>query len=93
MNTPTIFARYSEGNQYVRYRITPGKKPASAAPSRNRSTRKLVGPPINAKAADTTPQEIMIRAIHRLAPNRCSPRLLGTSSKKYPMKKIPAPRP
>jgi len=31
---------------------------------------------------EMTPHVIMIRAIHLRAPNRCSARLLGTSSKK-----------
>jgi hypothetical protein len=41
--------------------------------------------------ADITPQEIMILAIHVRAPNFFSNTLLGTSKKKYPIKKIPAP--
>jgi hypothetical protein len=41
--------------------------------------------------ADMTPQEIMILAIHMRAPNFFSSTLLGTSKKKYPIKKIPAP--
>jgi hypothetical protein len=38
MNVLTIRARVAAGNQYVRYRIMPGKKPASATPSRKRNT-------------------------------------------------------
>ena len=34
----TALARRSDGNQYVMYRMTPGAKPASATPSRKRST-------------------------------------------------------
>jgi len=30
--------RRTDGYQYVKYRMTPGKKPASKAPSRNRIT-------------------------------------------------------
>jgi hypothetical protein len=48
----------------------PGKKPASATPSRNRSTYQLVGPVTNAVAADTIPHVIMMRAIQRRAPKR-----------------------
>ena len=62
--------------------MTPGKKPASATPSRKRSTRKEVGPPISAKAAETMPQVIMMRAIQVRAPKRCRARLLGTSKMK-----------
>jgi hypothetical protein len=36
-NNATTFARCTRGNQYVRYRMIPGKKPASATPSRNRT--------------------------------------------------------
>ena len=39
------------------------------------------------------PQVIMIRAIHTRAPIRARMRLLGTSKRKYPRKKMPAPRP
>ena len=73
--------------------MIPGKKPASAAPSRKRTTRKLHSFHINAIAADNRPQVTMIRAIHSRAPNRSSAKLLGTSKKKYPKKKIPAPQP
>jgi hypothetical protein len=41
--------------------------------------------------AEITPQEIMILAIHTRAPNFFKSTLLGTSKKKYPIKKIPAP--
>src|SRR5262249_52782972 len=40
-----------------------------------------------------SPQLIIIRAIHTRAPMRERIRLLGTSKKKYPMKKMPAPSP
>jgi hypothetical protein len=36
MKIAMIRARYAAGNQYVRKSTTPGKKPASAAPSRRR---------------------------------------------------------
>ena len=36
MNSATIRVRSFWGNQYVRKRMIPGKKPASATPSRNR---------------------------------------------------------
>src|SRR5207248_747064 len=41
--------------------------------------------------ADMTPQVIMILAIHMRAPNFFKSTLLGTSKKKYPIKKMPAP--
>ncbi len=62
--------------------MMPGKKPASAQPSRKRTTLKLVSPPTNAWAPEIRPQVNMIRAIHRRAPKRSSARLLGTSSRK-----------
>ena len=62
--------------------MTPGKKPASATPSRNRSDRNDAVPAVHAIAPETRPQEIMMRAIQRLAPKRSSARLLGTSSRK-----------
>ena len=46
-----------------------------------------------AVAPDTRPQVSMMRAIHLRAPNRSSARLLGTSKKKYAMKKMPDPKP
>ncbi len=47
----------------------------------------------NTIAVAITPQLTMIRAIQRRAPNRCSARLLGTSSTRYPRKKIPDANP
>ncbi|MNT32787.1 hypothetical protein D3C72_1686850 [compost metagenome] len=38
MKSPLILPRRCAGTQYVRYSITPGKNPASNAPSRKRST-------------------------------------------------------
>ena len=60
--------------------MMPGKKPASATPSRKRSTYSTPSLGTNAIAAAMIPQVIMIRAIQRRAPNRCRARLLGTSS-------------
>jgi len=62
--------------------MIPGKKPASAAPSRNRTTRKLHPFQISAMAADNSPQVTMIRAIQSRAPKCSSAKLLGTSKKK-----------
>ena len=39
-------------------------------------------PVTSAMAAETTPQEIMMRAIHFRAPTRSSAMLLGTSNRK-----------
>jgi len=41
-----------------------------------------VGELTNIVPADSTPQVIMIRAIQRRAPTRCSTTLLGTSKRK-----------
>ena len=71
----------------------PGKKPASAMPSRKRTAWKPSGPVTNSVQAETIPHVTMMRAIHLRAPKRCSARLLGTSRKKQAMKKTPAPNP
>jgi len=57
----------------------PGKKPASARPRENRRMKKLIGPRVNAKAAETRPQLIMMRPIQRRAPILSRIKLLGTS--------------
>jgi hypothetical protein len=93
MDSATIRARSFSGNQYVRYRMMPGKNPASATSSRNRSAISTVPLGTNAMAVATTPQLIMIRAIHLRAPNLCKARLLGTSSGRQPMKNTPDANP
>jgi hypothetical protein len=60
----------------------PGKKPASATPSKNRTMAKLVEPVTTAVRPARIPQLIMIRAIHTLAPTFCMITLLGTSKMK-----------
>ena len=60
----------------------PGKNPAAAAPSRNRTTRKLRSVDTSAMPAEINPQVSMIRAIHLRAPNRSSARFEGTSKMK-----------
>jgi len=60
----------------------PGNSPASAAPSRKRSTQKLTGSVTKAVIIDSTPQVTQMRHIHSRAPKRCSIRLEGTSKKK-----------
>ena len=57
----------------------PGKKPASARPSRKRSVKKLTGPLMNANPPETRPQVTIMRAIQRRAPTRSRIKLLGTS--------------
>lgn len=54
---------------------------------------KLAGPVMNIIRPETMPQVTMMRAIHTRAPTRCRMTLLGTSNRKYPRKKIPAPQP
>lgn len=80
MNRAVAFARCLAGNQNVRYRMMPGKKPASAIPSRNRRTISAVSSGTNATAVLRTPQVIMMRASQRRPPNRLSAMLLGTSN-------------
>ncbi len=60
----------------------PGKKPASAAPSRKRTTEKLVDPVTRAVSPAKMPQVTMIRAIHIRAPTFSRITLLGTSKMK-----------
>ena len=62
--------------------MMPGKKPASATPSRRRTILKLTTPVTSACAPETMPQVNMMRAIHLRAPNLLRARLLGTSKKK-----------
>src|SRR6202011_620917 len=50
------------------YSKRPGKNPASAAPSRKRTTVKVIVPVTRAVKPAMIPQLIMIRAIHSLAP-------------------------
>ena len=77
----------------MRYSRTPGKNPASAIPSSIRSVYSEPALGTKAIAAAMIPHVSMIRAIHRRAPNLCSARLLGTSNRRYPMKKRPEARP
>ena len=58
----------------------PGRKPASATPSRKRSTKKLVGLVTNIIATEMMPQVTMIRPIQKRAPTFARIRLLGTSN-------------
>ena len=60
----------------------PGKKPASATPSRKRTMAKLVVPVTKAVAPAKMPQVIMMRAIHSRAPTFSMITLLGTSNRK-----------
>ena len=62
--------------------MMPGKKPASATPSRKRTTPKLVAPVTKAVAPAKMPQVIMMRAIHSRAPTFSRMMLLGTSKRK-----------
>ena len=66
----------------MKYRTMPGKKPASAAPSRKRTTAKLLEPTTNAVRPAKMPQVIMIRAIQMRAPIFSRTTLLGTSKMK-----------
>ena len=62
--------------------MMPGKKPASATPSRKRTMEKLVVPVTNAVAPAKMPQVIMMRAIQIRAPTFSMITLLGTSKMK-----------
>ncbi|MNN45873.1 hypothetical protein D3C81_1602280 [compost metagenome] len=73
-------ARYSAGNQKVRYTRTPGRKPASVIPTRTLSTYRLVGPVANMVADEARPHATMMVAIHRLTPTMSSITLLGRTN-------------
>ena len=73
--------RSARGNQEPRYRITPGKKPASATPSMKRANQKDWSPRAKTVAAATTPQLTMMRASQVRAPTRRRIRFDGTSRK------------
>jgi hypothetical protein len=60
--------------------MRPGKKPASAAPSRKRTTYSDTLPVTNICAIVHSPHSTMMRISVRLAPIRASTRLLGTSN-------------
>ena len=79
-NMPTAVARRSVGSHRVRYRITPGNRPASNAPSKNRSTVSIVAEPANMVSAQVMPHSSAIRVSVLRAPMRSSTRLLGTSN-------------
>ncbi|MCY1460547.1 hypothetical protein D9M71_781150 [compost metagenome] len=64
----------------MRYRITPGKKPASATPRKKRAAYSGCGVLTRLVAMVTRPHRIMIRVMVRRAPTRCMYRLLGTSN-------------
>ena len=60
----------------------PGKKPASATPSKKRTIAKLVEPVTMAVTPASMPHVIMMRAIHSRAPTFSMTTLLGTSKRK-----------
>jgi hypothetical protein len=73
--------------------MIPGKKPASATPSRKRATYNcgtLLTKPVSMA---TAPQVIRMRAIQIRAPILCNAKLLGISKREYPKKKTPARNP
>ena len=61
--------------------MAPGKKPASVAPRRNRTTEKEVSLLVNSIMLATMPHVTMMRAIHLRAPYLCKARLLGNSNR------------
>ncbi len=81
MKSAPVLARSEAGNQYVKKSSMPGNSPASAMPRITRAAMKPVPLRTNMVAIETTPQPIMIRAIHRRAPTRSMIRLLGTSNR------------
>ena len=59
----------------------PGNSPASASAEQEADDRKLFGPTTKAVAPETSPQVIMMRAIHSRAPTLSRTTLLGTSKR------------
>ncbi|EGY02676.1 hypothetical protein AZA_47646 [Nitrospirillum viridazoti Y2] len=79
-NSAVKRARYAEGNQRKAKKITPGKRPASAAPSANLA---MIRPPPSRTAAviaETIPQVISSTANQMRAPSLDRTRLLGTEN-------------
>ncbi|SSS05515.1 Uncharacterised protein [Acinetobacter baumannii] len=93
INTATIRAIYRLGNHSVKYSNTPGKNPASAAPSKNREIAYEIGPVMKAVQQPTMPQVIMILAIQIRAPSFSMAILLGISNMTYAIKNNVAPKP
>ncbi len=93
INTATIRAIYRLGNHRVKYSNTPGKNPASAAPSKNREIAYEIGPVMKAVQQPTMPQVIMILAIQIRAPSFSMAILLGISNMTYAIKNNVAPKP
>ena len=73
--------------------MIPGKKPASDAPNRKRSTLNEVASQTKAIAPEHRPQVTITRAIQIRAPTLSRTMFEGTSNRKYPQKKMPAPKP
>jgi len=59
----------------------PGKKPASAAPSRKRNDTKLIGPLTNAIAPEKRPQVIMMRGEPESGPDLFEKQVARTSKR------------
>ncbi|MOA04883.1 hypothetical protein D3C78_1244560 [compost metagenome] len=93
INMATILAIYLLGNHSVKYSNTPGKNPASAAPSKKREIAYEVGPVMKAVQQPTIPQVIIILAIQIRAPNFSIAILLGISNMTYAIKNKVAPKP
>ena len=85
--------RCCEGTSMLRKRIAPGKKPASATPSR---TRRAYSWPLDwtqVNRIETMPHVSMMRDSQTRAPNLWSARLDGISRMMYPMKNTPEASP
>lgn len=81
MNNAVGAASRAGGYQKLRYRMTPGAKPASNTPSRKRRTRKLVVSWTKSIALDVRPHRSMIRTRVLRVPILARIRLLGTSNR------------
>jgi hypothetical protein len=70
--------------------ITPGKLPASAAPSRKRSAQNVAALVAAALQAATHPHKSVMMGSHLLAPMYEMTMLLGIAIAAYPANRIPA---
>jgi hypothetical protein len=93
MSVAVARARSREGNQCVRYTIIPGKKPASATPSKKRRVKNCTGDPMNAMAPATMPQAIIDAVMSLRAPHFSTMSAPGTARTTYPGKNQPEPSP
>ena len=88
----TMIGPIVAGPRSVMSGVTPGRSSLRRR-QQEAQEQEQIAQPISANAAERCPSFVMIGTIPGPSPNRSSARLLGTSSRKYPTKKLPAPEP